>query len=214
MAALGVLGACSRGLTPSETEVAEALFGDTLDTGAVTVTVGLGLLPLPPDRPADPAAESAAPAKAPDGICERTRSTKRVWRSPAAFVLWNDVHFDERFYAADTFRGFPESVPYPSSLIMAHELVHVWQWQNRDRTGYTVAESAGETAANVDPYWFDPAEASEFLSFGYEQQGALVQDFVCYALFDRDDPKFGEVAAILRPVLPVDRFLAKLDAGR
>ncbi len=37
-----------------------------------------------------------------------------------------------------------------------------------------------------------------------------MQDFVCFALFDRDDPKLDELAAVLRPVLPVDDFLAKL----
>ena len=151
---------------------------------------------------------------APEDLCVRKRSTSREWRWPAAFVLRDDVFFSYDFYLSDTFAGFPESVPYPSALIMAHELVHVWQWQNRARTGYTIRGSAGETVATVDPYWFTAARDAEFLTFGYEQQGAIVQDFVCYALFDAEDPKRDELAALLRPVLPVDGFLAALEAAR
>ena len=64
---------------------------------------------------------------------------------------------------------------------------------------------------NVDPYWFEVDPNAEYLRYGYEQQGAIVQDFVCYALFAPDDPALDELAAILRPVLPVDGFLASLD---
>lgn len=213
LSVLVALGACARPLSPTETAVAKSLFGDTLDTSAVTVTAGIGALPLPrPVRTVGPGV--APPRAAPEDLCVRKRSTSRTWRWPAAFVLRNDVFFSYDFYLADTFGGFPESVPYPSALIMAHELVHVWQWQNRARTGYTIRGSAGETVATVDPYWFTAARDAEFLRYGYEQQGAILQDFVCYALFDADDPKRDELAALLRPVFPVDGFLAALEAAR
>ncbi len=211
--ALAALAACARPLTPSETLVARSLFGESLDTSAVTVTAGIGALPLPQARSrAGP--EIGEAREAPDDLCVRKRSTRRYWTWPAAFVLRDEIFFSYDFYLADSFRGFPESVPYPTALIMAHELVHVWQWQNRARTGYTVRGSAGETVENVDPYWFAVDRDAEFLTYGYEQQGAIMQDFVCYALFDSQDPKLDELAAILRPVLPVDDFLAELDAAR
>ena len=205
--ALALLAACARPLTPNEMAAAEGIFGDTLDAQAVRISAGIGVLPLPRERAADRAGEAVAP---PPGLCERKRSTRRYYDWPAAFVLENTVYFSFKYYVADAFRGLPESAPYPASVLLAHELVHVWQWQNRARTGYSAQAAGGETFEKVDPYWFDPAEAAEFLSYGYEQQGALVQDFVCYALFDRDDPRLGEIAAILRPVLPVDGFLARL----
>lgn len=208
LAAVLLLTACARPLTPTETEVAHSLFGDTLDTGAVSVTAGLGVLPLPRDRVREGA--GVVVAEAPPDLCVRKRSTQRYWTWPAAFVLRNNVFFSYRYYQSDAFRGFPRSAPYPSSLLLAHELVHVWQWQNRARTAYTSGEAAGETIANVDPYWFEVDPGAEFFTLGYEQQGALMQDFVCYALFDRNDPKLQELAAVLRPVLPVDDFLAKL----
>ncbi len=214
LCALLALSACARPLSPTETLVAKSLFGDTLDTSRVTVTAGVGALPLPQARTTAAGPAMAEARAAPDDLCVRKRSTRRHWTWPAAFVLREDVFFSYDFYLADTFRGFPESVPYPTALIMAHELVHVWQWQNRARTGYTVQGSAGETVENVDPYWFVADRDAEFLTYGYEQQGAIVQDFVCYALFDAEDPKLDEIAALLRPVLPVDDFLAKLDAAR
>jgi len=208
------LSACARPLAPTETMVAESLFGPSLDTEVVSVTAGIGVLPLPQARTtaAGPAMDEARPA--PDDLCVRKRAARRHWTWPAAFVLRNTVFFSYDFYLADTFRGFPVSVPYPSALIMAHELVHVWQWQNRARTGYTVPGSAGETLEKVDPYWFAVDPDAEFLTYGFEQQGAIVQDFVCYALFDSDDPEHDDLAALLRPVLPVDGFLQKLEAAR
>jgi len=210
LAAVSLTAGCARGLSPNEVRAAKALFGDTLDTSEITVSANLGLLPLPPEPPA-PEGEAAAPAEPPKDLCVRKRSTKRSYRGPAAFALFNDLYFAERFYTADTFAGFPNSVPYPSSLIMAHELVHVWQWQNRDVTGYSPLISAGESWEQVDPYFFEARGRPEYLSYGYEQQGAILQDFVCYALFDRDSPRVEELARILRPVFPVDNFLAVLD---
>ncbi len=216
VAVTALTAACTRPLTPNETAVAKSLFGDTLDTGAVRVTAGIGVLPLP--RPKTGAVVGGAGPgkvrKAPEGLCTRKRSTQRHWRWPAAFVLGNTVFFSYDFYRADSFAGFPESAPFPVSVIMAHELTHVWQWQNRARTGYSIPESAGETLKRVDPYWFTTGPRAEFLKMGFEQQGAMVQDFTCYALFDPRNPKLGELAAILRPVLPVDGFLARLRAGR
>lgn len=210
LASLVLLAACARPLTSNETLAAKALFGDTLDAEAVTVRAGVGILPLPREPRPAPDAEARPAVSPPPGLCDRKQSTQRYWTWPAAFVLNNDVFFSYDYYPHDAFRGFPRSVPYPASVIMAHELVHVWQWQNRAITNYSPTRAGGETVENVDPYWFADADATEFLSYGYEQQGALVQDFVCYAIFDSANPRLRELAAILRPVLPVDDFLALL----
>jgi len=208
--ALALLSACARPLTPNEALVAKGLFGDTLDAEAVQIKAGVGVLPLPRERKPKPGVEPKA-VNAPEGLCERKRSTRRHYDWPAAFVLGNSVYFSYSYYAPDAFRGLPESAPWPASVLLAHELVHVWQWQNRDRTAYTPEGAAGETITQVDPYWFDAAGRAEFFALGYEQQGALVQDFVCYALFDRKNPALNDLAAVLRPVLPVDDFLASLQ---
>ncbi|MEJ1991329.1 MAG: hypothetical protein P8X50_06305 [Maritimibacter sp.] len=70
------------------------------------------------------------------------------------------------------------------------------------------APDAWHSAQETGRFEVDPN--AEFLSYGYEQQAAMVQDFTCYALFDRQSPRLDELATLLRPVLPVDDFLAKL----
>lgn len=209
------LAACSRGLTPHETEVAQSLFGPSLDTAPIRVMTGIGVTPLPRPRP-EPAttaaatsadAAPAAPRKAPAGICTRTQRASRVIDWPAAFVIDDKIYFNHRYYAADAFVGLPGSVLYPTALVMGHELVHVWQWQNRDLTGFSTRTAGAESLAQVDPYYFEPDRDAEFLTFGYEQQGAIVQDFLCYAWLAPTDPKLAELTALLRPVFPVDDFL-------
>lgn len=53
---------------------------------------------------------------------------------------------------------------------LAHELVHVWQYQALKRTGIELMLS------RVYRYRLDPAR--DFLSYGYEQQAAIVEDYV------------------------------------
>lgn len=209
-----LVSACSRGLTPAETRVADALFGETLDTGRVRIMAGVGVTPLPRPKPVSPERTAAGPMAAPEGLCVRRPATRRYWTWPAAFTLYDSIYFSYRYYAPDAFGGFPATVSFPASLILLHELVHVWQWQNAARTNYTIRTSAGETLDRVDPYWWVSEQGREFLSYGYEQQAAIIEDFACYALFARDDPKLGELAGLLRPVLPVDSFLAGLEAAR
>ncbi len=206
---LAALGACSRGLTPNETALAGALFGSALDTGAVRVLVGVGLTPLP-----EPViAATASPARsAPPDLCVRTLSGKRKFVWPAAFTLGDHVFFNPRYYLADAARGFPAALPLPASMVLAHELVHVWQWQNRAQSGYTILGTALESAARVDPYWWQTESTHPFMAFGFEQQAAIIEDFACFALFDSQNPKLDELAALLRGVLPVDDFLVGVVA--
>ncbi|MFN0025508.1 MAG: hypothetical protein ACKVS5_16575 [Parvularculaceae bacterium] len=53
---------------------------------------------------------------------------------------------------------------------LAHELVHVWQYQALRRSGLELLFS------RVYRYRVDPART--FLSYGYEQQAAIVEDYV------------------------------------
>jgi hypothetical protein len=53
---------------------------------------------------------------------------------------------------------------------LAHELTHVWQYQALKRSGIELLFS------RVYRYRLDPAR--EFLSYGHEQQAAIVEDYV------------------------------------
>lgn len=53
---------------------------------------------------------------------------------------------------------------------LAHELTHVWQYQALRRTGLELL------ASRIYRYRLDPRRV--FLSYGYEQQAAIVEDYV------------------------------------
>lgn len=212
LAAFALLSACARPLAQNEADFATALFGETIETDGIEILAGIGLTPLPREYPAlrDPnevVTPPPPPRAPPADLCERKQSTRFYWDWPAAFVVDDNIYYSYRYYTEDAFAGLPESALYPSTVLLAHELVHVWQWQNRSRTSYSSLAAGAESLAAPDPYWWVPEGGREFLTYGYEQQAAIVQDFVCFALFDSGDPKLSELADILRPVLPVDDFL-------
>ena len=68
---------------------------------------------------------------------------------------------------------------------LAHELTHVWQYQALKRSGIELLFS------RVYRYRLDPLR--EFLSYGYEQQAAIVEDYV--RLCDGGGCRWGEGGA-------------------
>lgn len=200
------LAACARPLTTGERAFATDIFGETLEVDRVRVAVGLGL--REPERIMPEVSKAPAPQgrlKTVPGLCDRVPQGPRT-EPPPAFALWNRIHLVEKYYRPDTAPGWPDQVALPQALIMAHELVHVWQWQNRKRTGYRPARAALESVFNLDPYFYQPDDGEGFLNYGFEQQGALVEDYVCYGLFDPGNPRRSELRALLAPFFPVARL--------
>jgi len=193
-----LVSACSRPLTPVEEAFAQDLFGPSLDTSKVRVAQGLGLLPV--TRPVPTAPQLVTPT---DKACLRTPQP-RGGQPPQAFAFRNKVHFETGLYSSDMVMAWPDRLRVPHALIFAHELTHVWQWQNRATTGYSPARAAAESLALADPY-FSEGEAA-FFSFGFEQQAAIIEDYICFAFANPSHPRRFELRAILEPVLPVDQF--------
>lgn len=200
-----LVSACSRPLTEGEAAFAAALLGDGIDTSRVRVVQGIGLLP--------PARGVFPPYEVPRDACDRVEQTERTVQLPAGTALGNAVLLRGRFYSGDTLHRWPAPPDLPPFLVMTHELVHVWQWQNRDVTGYTPLRALHE-ARRVDPYYYGPEDTRDFLSFGYEQQAALVTDYICYAVYDPSDPRRAEIRAVLAPVFPLGRIDAELSGAR
>lgn len=203
---LALLTACSRPLTTAERAFAADVIGDSLDADKVRVAAGFGLKPPPPT----PNAPARGKRTTIPGVCDRVPQGPRT-EPPPAFALWNRIHMAQKYYRDDTAPGWPDRVLLPQSLIMAHELVHVWQWQNRARTGYRPTRAALESVLSLDPYYYTPADGDTFLSFGYEQQGALVEDYFCYALLDPENPRRAKLRTILAPHFPLGRLDAALE---
>lgn len=200
--ALLVVAACGRPLTEAEETFAQDLFGQGLDTSRVSVSQGLGLTPPYKTVPA-----SLTVMQGTDQACVRTPQP-RGDQPPQAFALWNRLHFDSDLYSSDMALGWPAGLRFPNAIILAHELTHVWQWQNRSVTGYTPGRAVAESWRLADPYYAAPGERPAFHAFGYEQQAALVEDFVCFTIANPGHPRRAELREILEPVLPVAEFEA------
>ncbi|PRX37363.1 hypothetical protein SAMN05216257_101386 [Meinhardsimonia xiamenensis] len=206
---LVILTACARPLSEGEAGFARALFGESIDTARMGVARDIGLLPPPPPPPAW---ELRRARVSPDA-CRRDRPRKGR-RPPAAFVLGSRIHYLGEDYTADSLPLWPRYWRLPHALLLAHELTHVWQWQNRRITGYAPWKAALESWRKVDPYHYEIAPGRPFLSYGFEQQAAMVQDYVCLRLLRPADPKLDELRAVLAPALPLQRFEALFPRGR
>jgi hypothetical protein len=205
---LGLAAGCGRPLAENEAAFAGALFGDSFDVDRVQVAYDVGVFPPPRPRPM-----VFVEKRAKGDPCARGEPTP-VTGPPAAFVAFNRIHYSQSFYTSDAMAGWPGKIRMPHALLLAHELTHIWQWQNREITGYHPVRAMGEAVRNADPYFYAVDAARPFLDYGFEQQAAIVEDFVCYRVFDPSHPKFAELRAILAPVFPVARLDAALaEAG-
>jgi len=205
------LVACARPLSETEVEMSKIVFGDSLATEKIRVRAGVGALPLPKTEPMPQYGPRRAAQKLPEGVCDRVAQPNRKLSFPAGFVLWNQVFLSHKFYRDDMFEGWPESVPMPHALLMLHELVHVWQWQTRARTGYTPSRSGAESLQPGDPYYWPGRKRGAYLSYNFEAQAAMVEDYMCMTLFDPTNPKRAELRALIEPVIPVSGLDAALN---
>lgn len=175
--ALLCLASCGRPLTDLEREFASTVQGETLDLDRVRLVDGAPVTQITYFREARP--RLACRERILPPIEEGTVSGK-----PAAIALFNRVYFTRDWFLEDYMSEYPDEMNLIAAMLLAHELTHVWQWQNRKTTGYHPLRAAAEHGGRKDPYLFDLDTSPDFLSYGYEQQGAIVEEYVCCRALD------------------------------
>ncbi|WP_299561183.1 hypothetical protein [uncultured Sulfitobacter sp.] len=192
-----LLAACGRPLTPQERSFAADIHGDTLDyaevrlhDGAPTRAVTFRRKP----RPRTTCRELILPPEPPE---EKIITTK-----PAAVALFNTVLFDKDWYLDDYLPDYPDRIGLVAAMLLSHELTHVWQWQNRQLTGYSPLRAAFEHSPGGDPYLFDLTDR-KFLDFGFEQQGSIVEEMVCCRALNPQGGRTQRLHALVSQVMPV-----------
>lgn len=198
---LMLLTACGRPLTPAETAFARTIHGDTLDTSKVRLVDGAPTRAVTfrrKPRPRTTCRERILPP-----ITDEVVTSK-----PAAVALWNRILFDRDWYLDDYLPDYPDEIGLVAAMLFAHELVHVWQWQNRKTTGYTPLRAAFEHDGARDPYLFDLETSPRFSSFGFEQQGAIMEEFVCCRALDPAAPRTARLHALISQAMPVSALPA------
>ncbi len=187
---------CGRPLTPAEKAFSQSIHGDQINTKRVRVVDGALVGNVTSTRPARP----------------RVACRERIWPPPksdtvttgtAAIVLFNTVFVNRYFYSQDYLDGYPAKIPLAQAMLLAHELTHVWQWQNRDLTGYHPLRAASEHKPGADPYLFDLKVPQGFLEFTDEQQAAIVEEYVCCRTLDPKGARTARLRGLLDEVLPL-----------
>ncbi len=189
--------ACGRPLTEAERSYLSGLHGSTLDLDRVRLVRGAPVAAVTFRRSPRPRLSCRERILPPvkDEI---------VTSSPAAVALFNRVFFARIWYADDYLPEYPERLHLVETMLLAHEATHVWQWQNRRRTGYHPLRAAAEHGSRRDPYLFEmTGEAPDFLSYGYEQQGAIVEEYVCCRALAPQAPRTHRLHAMLARHMPV-----------
>lgn len=188
--------ACGRPLTGNESELASRLFGADLNTARVRLGA-TGLIGLRtshfPARPRTSCRERLVPP--PEGAWQTGRT--------AGVVLGNRVMVRANLMRGDFARLPDGTMALGVAMFLAHELTHVWQWQNRALTGYSPWRVSTEHRSGHDPYLFDTRSNAGFLDFGYEQQASLVEEYVCCAALDPQGARTRRLHELLAQVMPV-----------
>ncbi len=169
-----LLAACGRRLTETEAALARTIQGDALDPAKVRLVEGAPVGSFTFRRKARPRVTCRERILPPP-------KDEIVTTRPAAVTLFNRIFFTTDWYTDNYAPGWPERIYLVRAMLLSHELTHVWQWQNRKLTGYSPLQAAAEHGESDDPYLFDLSGSgkADFLSFGYEQQGAIVEEYVC-----------------------------------
>ena len=92
-------------------------------------------------------------------------------------------------------------------MLFAHEATHIWQWQNRKKTGYHPLKAAAEHGAVDDPYLFEVSTKNSFLSYPYEQQASLVEEYVCCKSLDAQAPRTKRLESMLKGAFPLGNIV-------
>ena len=194
--ALLLLAACGRPLSPGEAQFVSRMHGETLDLSRVRLVNGalIGEATYPRrKRPRLACRERILPEPQGDTVTV----------SPAGVTLFNHVFLAHDWYERDFMPDYPQRMDLTNAMLLAHEVTHVWQWQNRKVTGYTPWGALREHRRGTDPYLFKIDTSTAFLDYGYEQQASIVEEYVCCAVLDPEAPRTHRLATLLRGAFPM-----------
>ena len=183
-------------MTEQEVAFAATIHGDALDTRQVRLVNGAPTRAVTMRRKARPRTTCRELILPP-------RTDEIVTTKPAAVALYTHVLFDKDWYLEDYVPDYPDQINLIAAMLFAHELTHVWQWQNRKQTGYSPLRAATEHQISEDPYLFDIDADRRFSEFGYEQQGSIVEEFVCCRALAPQAPRTQRLHSLIAQAMPV-----------
>jgi hypothetical protein len=201
------LAACGRPLTQAEAAYMADLKGESFEAEAVRIveTPLIGLTSRTyPARPRTTCRERIWPPPEGDTIEART----------AGLVLFETMFVRPAFHLPDYVAPRDGRRSLAAAMFFAHEMTHVWQWQNRAVTGYHPARAFAEHVRIEDPYLFDPHDERRFFDYGYEVQASLVEEYVCCRALDPSGARTARLERLIGQVMPVAPLQSRADGVR
>ena len=186
-----LLTACGRPLTPNETAFLSTLHGPSLSTTSVRLSDGLA--------PQTPRVLPAPPRLTCQSRLYPPPAGPTIRASTGAVAIFESIHVRGDLYRDDLLEGWPTTLPLADAMLLAHEMVHAWQWQNRAETGYHPLRAAFEHVRSADPYLFEIETETAFLDYGYEQQGSIMEEYVCCRALAPEARRTARLHAMLTP---------------
>lgn len=191
-----LLASCGRPLTVNERAFLDTIHGDSINYDRVRLHDGAPTRAVTFRRKARPRTTCRELILPP-------AEEKIVTTKPAAVAVYNTILFDKDWYIDDYLPDYPDRIGLIAAMLFAHELTHIWQWQNRASTGYSPLRAASEHQVSNDPYLFEIKGDRKFSDFGFEQQGSIVEEFVCCRALAPTAPRTKRLHTLLAQVMPV-----------
>lgn len=203
LAALGLAligsGCSSRAVTNDEKVFLATVFGDSVDVDSVSIRSsgvakgieeGIELGDIPP-------------AYATSG--QHTES----WFDADAITIRNRIYFNAAIYLDNYYD--PNEIHLLIDLF-AHEFVHVWQWQNREKTGYSLSRVIQEHVTyGKAVYEYERPPSQPFLQYRYEQQGMIVQDYIFMREHSPQHPWLPIYEKVIRVAIPLTKLQRAIE---
>ncbi|MGI1663780.1 hypothetical protein ACRDNQ_16195 [Palleronia sp. KMU-117] len=195
VAAMLLLAACAeRPLSPAERAFTDTVLGPAIDADDVRFVRGS----------ASSLIDTVIPVR-PRTTCREKIYPPRSEPAPGSFpamAIGPRVYFARDAWSADFLAGYPEAKDVRDAMRVAHELTHVWQWQRRDMTGYHPLKASLEHVESDDPYLLEIDPSKGFLDYAYEQQGVIIEEFVCCRTLDPEGRRTDELHRLVSEVFP------------
>lgn len=192
-----LLAACGRPLSETERAFLSDIHGEGINLDRVRLVKGAPVAAITFRRKPRPRVTCR------ERILPPVKKEEVITSSPAAVALFNRIFFVKDWYTQNYLPAYPDRLYLVEAMLLAHEITHVWQWQNRRQTGYHPLRAAAEHSGNPDPYLFELNGSPDFLSYGYEQQGAIVEEYVCCRALAPQAARSKRLHAMLKDVMPV-----------
>ena len=193
--------ACSRDMTDGEIAYGQQVFTRDLDFEVVRFSGNERNAQRKATRQLESEAEQLAGTQPKDAGSEKLLSILPSLFGADAMAIANTVYYDSDVYSPD----FSKSAYDSDRWLMAHELTHVWQWQNRAKTGYSFTKVVSEHLKYGDAvYDYKLVNGKKFTEYRFEQQGEIVECYMKLRQLSPDSPLTIRHEKLIRAEFPLD----------